>query len=190
MTSSWTGKLVRLRAIEPNDWEYYERFATCSQSERNVFRICRPRSAAEQQREAERLAERPGDDDRFALAIERISTPGMIGAISTREVDVRAGAFEYGLAVESAHRRHGYGSDAACILLRYMFGERRFNKCTVRIFDFNTASLWMHRRLGFVEEGRLRQQEFFAGRYCDVVVMGLLAAEYFVHNVAYPLADG
>lgn len=45
-----------------------------------------------------------------------------------------------------------------------MFGEQRYHKCEVGIYDFNHASLALHHRLGFTEEGRLRDHEFFAGR--------------------------
>lgn len=64
------------------------------------------------------------------------------------------------------------------MLLRFMFSERRFHKCGARIFAHNEASLALHRRLGFVEEGRLRDQVFFDGRHHDVVMMGILAAEF------------
>lgn len=40
------------------------------------------------------------------------------------------------------------------------------------------ASLALYRRLGFVEEGRLRQHEFFAGSHHDLVLLGSTAAEY------------
>ncbi|MGW4913764.1 GNAT family N-acetyltransferase [Streptomyces sp. NPDC004270] len=67
---------------------------------------------------------------------------------------------------------------AVVMLLRFMFGERRYHKCQARIFAHNEASLALHRRLGFVEEGRLRDHVFFAGRHEDLVVMGLLAVEF------------
>lgn len=63
------------------------------------------------------------------------------------------------------------------MLLRFMFAERRYHKCEARIFAHNEASLALHRRLGFVEEGRLRDR-VFAGRHRDLVVMGMLADEF------------
>jgi RimJ/RimL family protein N-acetyltransferase len=57
-------------------------------------------------------------------------------------------------------------------------GERRYHKCEAMIYAYNDASLGLHRRLGFVEEGRLRDHEFFAGHYHDVVGMGMTAEEF------------
>ncbi|MET9802797.1 GNAT family protein [Streptomyces sp. NPDC006368] len=59
-----------------------------------------------------------------------------------------------------------------------MFGERRYHKCEAGIHAFNDASLALHRKLGFVEEGRLRDHEFFAGRRHALVVMGMTAPEF------------
>lgn len=43
----------------------------------------------------------------------------------------------------------------------------------------NDASLALFRRLGFVEEGRLREHEFFAGAHHDLVLLGRTAAEHW-----------
>lgn len=80
--------------------------------------------------------------------------------------------------MEAGHRRNGYASEAVVMLLRFMFGERRFHKCGARVFADNEVSLAFQRRLGFVEEGRLRDQVFSAGEHHDVVMMGLLADEF------------
>lgn len=59
-----------------------------------------------------------------------------------------------------------------------MFDENRYHKCQVRTFAHNEASLALHRQLGFVEEGRLRELVYLSGRYHDVVMMGMLADEF------------
>jgi RimJ/RimL family protein N-acetyltransferase len=90
------------------------------------------------------------------------------------------GWFEYGVTLGADHRRKGYATEAVVMLLRFMFAERRYHKCEARILAHNEASLALHRRLGFVEEGRLRDRAYFGGRHHDLVVMGILADE-FVH---------
>jgi RimJ/RimL family protein N-acetyltransferase len=67
-----------------------------------------------------------------------------------------------------------------------MFGERRYHKCEVAIHAYNEASLALHDKLGFQAEGRLRDHEFFAGRYHDVVLMGLTVGEFAER---YPFPD-
>ncbi|UKY54853.1 GNAT family N-acetyltransferase [Streptomyces inhibens] len=100
------------------------------------------------------------------------------GAVGSHHVDPRAGWFEYGVTMGAGYRRKGYASEAVVMLLRFMFDERHFHKCGARILADNEASLSLQRRLGFIEEGRLRDQVFSAGRHHDVVMMGLLADEF------------
>lgn len=70
------------------------------------------------------------------------------------EADPAAGRFGYGIAIGRPYQRRGYASEAVVILLRYLFGERRYHKCEVGIYAYNEPSVALHRRLGFVEEGR------------------------------------
>ncbi|MFE4964457.1 GNAT family N-acetyltransferase [Streptomyces sp. NPDC056660] len=176
MTSFWTGKRVRLRGIEPEDWTAFMRFAV--DEERLGDLLQPPRSAEGFRAWAKEQAAADSDGDRFGLAIEAVGGGEIVGAISSHQADPRAGWFEYGITMGAEHRRKGFAAEAVVMLLRFMFGERRYHKCQARIFAHNEASLALHRRLGFVEEGRLRDHVFSAGRHQDLVVMGLLAVEF------------
>lgn len=83
------------------------------------------------------------------------------------------------VSITPDHRRKGYAVEATEIVLSCMFAEQRYNKCEAEVYAFNDASLALHRRLGLVEEGRLRQHEFFAGSHHDVVLLGITAAEHW-----------
>jgi RimJ/RimL family protein N-acetyltransferase len=173
--SFWEGDLVRLRAIEAADWEYYSTFDRHSGDVRGVSAIGLPKSAETYQRETRELADRKTTDDCFALGIEAVTENVLVGALATFNADHRAGCFGYGIAVQQRYQRRHFATAAATILLSYMFGERRYHKCVAEIYAFNVASLALHRRLGFREEGRLREQTFLDGSYHDVIMMGLLA---------------
>lgn len=80
--------------------------------------------------------------------------------------------------IDPDHRRKGYAAEAVVLVLRFMFAERRYHKCLAAIFAHNEASLALFRRLGFTEEGRLREHVYFAGRHHDLVMMGMLADEF------------
>jgi RimJ/RimL family protein N-acetyltransferase len=176
MASFWTGKRIRLRGIEPDDWTAYVRF---TEDEECLGDLLNPPRSAEGFRSwAKEQAAAKSDGDCFQLAIEAVDTGEIVGTIGSHHADARAGWFEYGVTMGADHRRKGYAAEAVVMLLRFMFAERRFHKCGARVFAHNEASLALQRRLGFVEEGRLRDHVFFAGRHHDLVMMGMLADEF------------
>ncbi|MFK8908296.1 GNAT family N-acetyltransferase [Streptomyces sp. YS-3] len=176
MTSFWTGKRVRLRGIEPDDWNAFMRFA---EDEEGLGDLLNPPRSAESFRTwATEQSAAKSDGDCFQLAIEAVATGKIVGAIGSHHADPRAGWFEYGVTLGAGHRRKGYAAEAVVMLLRFMFAERRFHKCGARILAHNEPSLALQRRLGFIEEGRLRDQVFFAGQHHDLVIMGMLADEF------------
>ncbi|MDT7786234.1 MAG: hypothetical protein QOF58_4653 [Pseudonocardiales bacterium] len=178
MSSFWVGNLVRLRGIEPEDWKAFRKFDDNTEDMRRADKIQLPSSDARQREWAEQASLKKPDGDKFQLAIESLADGALVGSLSTFEVDYRAGRFGYGIALGSEHKGRGYGSEAVALLLGFMFGERRFHKCETHVWAFNEPSITFHRKLGFTEEGRLRDHEFFAGRHHDAVMFGMTAPEF------------
>ncbi|MFF5147430.1 GNAT family N-acetyltransferase [Streptomyces sp. NPDC013157] len=176
MASSWTGDRVRLRAVEPDDWTAFMRFA--DDDGRRGSRPDLPRSAESYRAWAKEQAVARGDDDRFRLAVEATATGELVGSVGSHRTGRRSGWFECDVTIGADHRRNGYAAEALGLLLRFMFAERRYHKCLAAVFAHNEASLALFRRLGFTEEGRLREHVFLAGRHHDLVMMGILADEF------------
>ncbi|MFB7225851.1 GNAT family N-acetyltransferase [Streptomyces sp. NPDC056227] len=176
MASSWTGRRVRLRAIEPDDWTVFARFA--DDDGRRVGRLDLPRSAESYRAWAKEQAVTECDDDRFRLAVETTATGELVGAVGSHRTGRCSGWFEFDVVIGAGHRRKGYAAEAVVLLLRFMFAERRYHKCLAAVLAPNEASLALFRRLGFTEEGHLREHVFFAGRHHDLVMMGMLADEF------------
>ncbi|WP_447003284.1 GNAT family N-acetyltransferase [Saccharothrix isguenensis] len=177
MTSVWVGSRVRLRGVEPDDWQAFMRFTEHSEDMRAVDRIEPPRSAAGHRAWTAKQASAEPEGDRLFLAIEADGV--LVGTLSTHATDQRVGRFGYGIGIGHEHQRRGYAAEAVGLLLDFMFGERRYRKCEAGVYAFNEPSLALHRKLGFQVEGRLRDHEFSAGRHHDVVLLGVLADEWF-----------
>jgi len=175
--SIWQTERVRLRAIEPGDWEVFFRWNQDDEMARALDRVWFPQSQEAVRRWAEEAALRRPDGDAFHWAIEdREGT--VVGAISTHDCDRRNGTFAYGLNVLPEHRRRRFASDAIEVILRFFFRELGYQKVTVQVHAFNQASIRLHECLGFQQEGRLRRVVFTRGRHFDSLVFGLTAEEY------------
>ncbi|RMI40952.1 GNAT family N-acetyltransferase [Streptomyces triticirhizae] len=175
----WTGARVRLRAVEPEDWTGFRELARHTLDVRRADVVEPPRSDAGWRAWTAERAERPPGGDAFRLVIEVLADGAFAGSVTVGQTDSRAGRFLTGVEIVRAHRRRGYAAEATELVLTYMFAEQRHHKCAVEVYAFNDASLALYRSLGFVEEGRLREHEFFAGEYHDVVVLGITADEFW-----------
>lgn len=72
----------------------------------------------------------------------------------------------------------GYGSAAIASLLDIAFGELELHKVWLMVFEKNTRSRRTWGRLGFLEEGLLRDEYFHEGAWHHMVRMGLLEQEW------------
>jgi [ribosomal protein S5]-alanine N-acetyltransferase len=91
------------------------------------------------------------------------------------------GAIGYDLA--RAYWKKGIMTEAVQALLRFGFEVRNLHRIEARVRLGNDASMRLLQRLGFQEEGRLRECLFLNNHYYDVRVFSLLENEYNKGNV-------
>lgn len=175
----WDGRRVRLRAIEPEDARYHFDLNRQRWVDRNQEMVHVPSSMARVQQWAnETSLQGYRDGDAFFFEIESLETGELVGTIDTHHTDARTGVLSYGIAIHEDHRRQGYASDAICLVLRYYFLERRYQKANVGVFSFNEESITLHERLGFTLEGRQRRTTYTAGEYHDLLWYGMTVEEF------------
>jgi RimJ/RimL family protein N-acetyltransferase len=123
------------------------------------------------------------DDGILRFAMENLD--GItIGWVTLHSRDPKNGTFSFGVAVYRDYRGHGSAVDAVRIVLRYGFWEQRYQKCNSVCLHSNPASIRMHQKLGFIEEGRLRRNVFQDGQYHDEVLFGMTREEFDNHMKA------
>lgn len=177
MTDIWQGEQIRLRAVEPRDWEQFEAWNHDVEMQRGVDQLYFPKSRERARRWAEEAANRGADGDHFLFAIEN-KAGYLVGSISTHAAERRHGTFKLGLALGREYRRSGYGAEAVRLVLRFFFTELRYQKVTVHIYSFNEPSVRFFTRLGFQPEGRIRRAIFTDGAYHDELLYGLTVEEF------------
>ena len=133
--SIWQGERVRLRAIEPSDWEAYFAWNQDDEQARGVSSIPFPQSAEAVRQWAQQEATRKPEGDAFRFVIEN-ETGEVVGDLTTHHCDARVGSFSYGITIRREHRRNGYAAEAIALVLRYYFRELRYQKATVSVYSF------------------------------------------------------
>jgi UDP-4-amino-4,6-dideoxy-N-acetyl-beta-L-altrosamine N-acetyltransferase len=76
----------------------------------------------------------------------------------------------------------GTGSKLGATALNYAFGQLKLQKVCAQVIDTNQASIRFHERLGFKNEGVLRDQKRMNNQYQTLISFGLLAHEWQVHT--------
>ncbi len=76
----------------------------------------------------------------------------------------------------------GSGSRFGRAALDHAFAVLGVHKVCGKVLDNNNASLRFHRKLGFVEEGVLREQQRQGDNYHDLICFGLLRHEWRYHK--------
>jgi len=173
----WQGEKTRLRPWRLEDAEL--RFAASLDSPTVALYqdgIELPTSVELQQQWLEKAAGLK-DDGMIRLAMENLDGV-TIGWVTLHSSDRKNGTFGFGVAVYRDYRGHGNAIDAVRTLLKYGFWEQRYQKCNSVCLHTNEASIRLHQKLGFIEEGRIRRTCFHNGQYHDDVLFGMTREEF------------
>jgi RimJ/RimL family protein N-acetyltransferase len=100
-----------------------------------------------------------------------------VGLVIVRIDRPEARSVELSLLVDADRRGQGLGTDMMQTILEACFDGWGVHRIGVRVEEDNERALALYRRLGFQEEGRLRQAAFRDGRHADVLLFSLLAEE-------------
>ncbi|MFJ2264096.1 GNAT family N-acetyltransferase [Streptomyces sp. NPDC087844] len=91
---------------------------------------------------------------------------------------------ELGFTLAGERQGHGYAAEAVAAVLDDLFGRRGLHRVSAECDARNTRSARLLRRLGFVQEGLLRQGSRLKGEWTDDLLFGLLSSDrrYSAHT--------
>lgn len=140
----------------------------------------RPMSAAMVKKSYEKLEKGIEEDkNKYYFTIRLKEDDRLIGKVLVQGIEWTNGNCWIQLGIgAAADRRKGYGAESLGMLLRFAFGELNLHRVSARAPEYNEAALALFRKFGFVEEVRRRQAMERDGRRWDMIVFGLLKAEW------------
>ena len=174
MVNGLSGELVLLRAATPADMNVlYEIDADLASWEQRTPRAPRPLTRADFE---SRFTKALADDTDVTFVVD--VGGATVGQCDMVHFDMLARTAEVGIALHPDAQGKGYGTDALRVLVRFGFERRNLRRLHLRVLASNTAAVASYRKVGFVEEGRLRESAWVSGGYQDEITMGLLRAEW------------
>jgi UDP-4-amino-4,6-dideoxy-N-acetyl-beta-L-altrosamine N-acetyltransferase len=118
------------------------------------------------------------DDTRALLVVEEDGQ--MMGCVVFSNVSC-AGTADWSFYVDPESLA-GTGRKVCAACLDFAFNELQIHKVAGHVLDFNDASILTHLRLGFRQEGVLREHRLIDGKHLDLIVFGLLSFEWRERN--------
>jgi ribosomal-protein-serine acetyltransferase len=123
-----------------------------------------------------RVSGQLAENDGFALAI--VVEESIVGTLGFHRLDWQNRSTSIGYWLAEAEQGQGTVTRALSALLDRAFDAWGLNRVEIRAAVENHRSRTIPRRLGFREEGVLRQAERFGERYMDLVLYALLAEDW------------
>ncbi len=109
----------------------------------------------------------------LAVGLWDAATHWYIGGSNLRPHNWEAGYFEIGYWVRASAAGQGYVTEAVKLLVDYAFTQLHANRVEIRCDERNERSAAVARRLGFVQEGRLRNAFTHRGELRTTLVFSL-----------------
>jgi ribosomal-protein-serine acetyltransferase len=113
-------------------------------------------------------------DDENGLTLGMICNGKLVGVIGQHYIDSLNRRTEIGYWIDAAHQGRGIVTSATARLTDYAFAAQDCNRVMLHCAAGNLKSRAVAERLGFVQEGILREAEWLYDHYVDLVVYSML----------------
>ena len=171
------GSRVRLRPLERVDLPRYQELFSEPEISLHYGELGVPENLDRLQRRFE-AGEFDTTDRSLLLVIETEGT--LIGTMQLKNTEnLPSRSATFGIMIgDPAYLDRGYGTEASTLLLDYAFAVLGYHKINLDLFEYNARALAMYEKLGFVLEGRRRENHWSRGRFWDDILMGVTAEEW------------
>lgn len=107
----------------------------------------------------------------------------LCGSVRVKDIDQGDRKAKIGYFIGSQFAGRGIVTSAVRTVLAYCFGPLALNRIELHCASGNERSRRIAERLGFVQEGILRQDEYLNGVFVDQLVYGLLRADFNADDI-------
>ena len=178
----YNGDLVKLRAYKEDDVERAVVFIN-DEEVKKLLDSNTPFPMTKWQEEDWIKSRKVGADLTYDFAIEDLETGKYIGGCSINECNLKNRNCTIGIMIgDKEYWGKGYGSDALKVLIKFIFEEVNMKKIKLGVFSFNNRAIACYKKVGFKEEGILKNELYRSGKYYDIVQMAIFKDEWI--NIA------
>ncbi len=169
------GKRVYLRPLEIDDADNFVTWLNDEEVNKYLIRTM----PLNKIREREFLEGLYKDNKEVILGIALKANDELIGVIGLHKISLAFHNAEMGIIIGDKSRwSKGYGTEAVGLIVKYGFDQLNLHRIYLTVLDFNLRAIRVYEKSGFKMEGTFREHVYRHGKYCDVLLMGILKDEW------------
>jgi ribosomal-protein-alanine N-acetyltransferase len=115
---------------------------------------------------------------RFQFAVTLADSGELIGSVGIRRKPDNDHEADIGYEIAEEYQGHGYATEATAAVIDFGFRELKLHRISASLVADNVPSAGVLERLGMKLEGRLRESEYFKGRWWDGHIYAILEDEW------------
>lgn len=167
---------IYLRALEPND---YLTSIQWRKDDTIWSQLCGVKYYVSESYEKKWVEEAIWDKSKIRLAICLKENNLYIGNVYITDINqvTRSGTSHILIGNKDCLGK-GYASEAYKLLLDYAFKERGMHRIVAHVLEDNVASIALHKKCGYTQEGIFRKAVFKNGKWQNQIVFSILENEY------------
>lgn len=89
---------------------------------------------------------------------------------------------EIGYELSSIYWKKGLMTEALKEVIKFGFKDMNLNRIEALVYPENLASLEMLKKIGFIQEGLLKEYAFFNGAFEDLIMLSLLKRDFLLNT--------
>lgn len=176
------GDRIRFRAPEREDVPIFAAWINDPEVRFGISSFL-PMSIAREEGWFESMVKRPAIEHPLTIEVKEGEEWTAIGNIGFFDFGNLARKAEVGIMIgNKAYWDQGYGTEAMALILKHGFETLNLNRVFLRVFERNPRAVRCYEKVGFLHEGKLRQDVYVEGDYSDMLLMGILRSEWETHT--------
>ncbi|MCU0284976.1 MAG: GNAT family N-acetyltransferase [Acidobacteria bacterium] len=120
-----------------------------------------------------------GERKTIFLAIEENETKKFAGYLSVKNINCINGTADFGIILIEESRGKGHAKEAMKLFFNYLYREIHLRKLTLYVLEGNAPAIDAYQKVGFSQEGLLKEHAWQDGQYKNIIVMSI-----FLKNLA------
>lgn len=172
------GDRIRLVAIEKEDLPLFVKWLNDPEV-RDGLSMYLPMSMAQEEKWFEEMLKRDPNTQPLNIEARQGDEWIKIGNMGFFNFDHCARSAEVGIVIGNKDFwNQGYGTEAMTLMLKHGFETLNLHRIKLLVYEDNPRAIRCYEKVGYVHEGRLREERYHNGCYFDVLFMGMLKQEW------------